>query len=105
MPPAVLIAMSASAIDCRIEAERTGGIVHLSGVVRSDANTIANARMRVRRSGSTGQSDNVQGGVFAVAAGEETTVGRVAVSAAPSDDLSADLTVEWDGGSTSCSYP
>ena len=102
-PPMVLIAMST--IDCRIEAERVGGIVYVNGVVRSNANTVANARMRVRRSGAAGQSDNAQGGVFAVEAGRETTVGTVAINAMPGDDLSAELTVEWDGGAASCSYP
>ena len=102
-PPAVLIAMGT--VDCRIETERVGGVVYVSGVVRSNANTVAQALMRVRRSGAAGQSDNAQGGVFAVGAGEEMTVGTVAINASPDDDLSAELTVEWDGGTASCSYP
>lgn len=105
-PPALLVAMSAvDAATCRIETERRSGLVHVSGVVRASEDVVATATLHVRRTGRAGRSDNAQGGLFAVRAGEEATVGRVALSAHPTDDLSAELTVEWDGGRAACSYP
>lgn len=102
-PPIVLVAMSPAT--CRIEAERRAGLVHLTGIVEGHEPMRGNAWMRVRRSGRAGTSDNTQGGMFAIGANEIATVGRVAVSAGPNDRLTAELTVEWDGGRTACSYP
>ena len=97
--------VSAHAPQCRIDVERRGGMVHLSGLVSSQDPIVARATMNVRRSGSAGTSNNRQGGVFAVSPGQETVVGRVIVNASASDRLSADLSIDWDGGSSSCAYP
>ena len=105
-PPAVLIAMSATnPLVCRIEAEEALGLVRLTGVVRGHEDVAGRASMRVRRAGLAGISDNSQATGFRVRAGEEATVGQVAVSVGGGDDLAAELTVEWDGGRTACRYP
>lgn len=105
-PPAVLIAMSAGdATTCRIEAEQRAGLVYLSGVVHAQEDMVATASLRVRRTGAGGTSDNLQGGMFGVRAGEEAIVGQVAVNAGADDDLSAELTVAWEGGQAACQYP
>ena len=97
--------VSARPVDCRIDAERENGLVRVSGIVHGGAPLVARATLNVRRAGRSGTSNNAQGGVFAVEPGADTVVGSVVVNAAPGDDLSADLTVDWDGGTTSCAYP
>ena len=105
-PPAVLVAMgAANAATCRIDAERDAGLVQVVGIVRAEEDMVANARLQVRRTSSAGTANSAQGGVFSVRAGEEAVVGRVAINADADSDLWAELTVQWDGGQTSCRYP
>ena len=97
--------VKASAMECWIDVERQGSQAQLRGMVRGGEATVARASMMVRRTSRAGVSNNTQGGVFRVPPGGEVVVGHVFINAAPGDDLSADLTVEWDGGRTSCAYP
>ena len=93
----------ASAADARCELKTTkrGGGTVLEGVVIASKAVSGSYRISVAASGGSGSSDIDQSGSFQATPGQPVSLGVVQLGG--SGGYSANLTVKWGGGSTSCS--
>lgn len=57
----------------------------------------------IRKGGASGTTQNRQGGGFSVDAGETRVLSVSTISVGPGDNFEAELTLEWNGGTRSCS--
>ncbi len=66
---------------CGIAADRDGGMLQVEGALVSPIAINGEYRFSLRSSGSGGSTNVSQGGPFAAAAGQQTTLGRVTLNA------------------------
>ena len=68
---------AAAPLGCAIEATRSGGMLTLEAVVRSDRTVAGSYRFRVAGGGGGGSTNIAQGGEFAAAPGAPASLGSV----------------------------
>ena len=92
---------SADDARCELRTSKRGGATVLEGVVIASKAVSGSYRISVAASGGSGSSDIDQSGSFQATPGQPVSLGVVQLGG--SGGYSANLTVKWGGGSTSCS--
>jgi hypothetical protein len=92
-------------MDCHIRATPGPGMLKLEAVARSDQTLSGTYHLAVKKQSSSGVSQNVQSGPFAVNPGRDQVLTTVVLDRSADLTYSANLSLKWDRGSISCSSP
>jgi hypothetical protein len=112
MVPLALIAFAANTevgaaapntgpLRCEVRVAKAGGVTKLEGVVHAASAVSGTYHLVIAASGGGGSSDIEQSGSFSAKAGSSEGLGTVMLGGS-SANYTAKLSVQWNGGSTSC---
>ncbi len=91
----------AAPLRCEIRTSSMNGMTTVEGLVHATAAVTGSYQLRILSSGSSGNSDIEQGGLFAAGPEGSVTLGQVTLGGGGSFDASLELTS--DGTTVSCS--
>lgn len=90
-------------VECEISVTRSARSVELAGTVVSGISATGTFEFDVEKAGGGGTATSSQSGTFSVEAGGTAVLGEVTLGMHGTDAAyEARLTVEWQGGKTSC---
>ncbi|HZK92317.1 MAG TPA: curli-like amyloid fiber formation chaperone CsgH [Stellaceae bacterium] len=92
-------------VECRIEATTAGGFLRLQAIGRSAAPASGHYQLSISKRNAGGSTDNRQSGDFTLTPGEDRVLATVMLEAAAEGHYSAQLSLNWNGGSASCHSP
>lgn len=92
-------------ISCNIGATLVNGFLRLQAVGRSDTLVSGHYVFSISKRNSTGLSENTESGDFTLAPGQDRVLATVVLEAAADRHFSADLSLNWGSGKTSCHAP
>lgn len=98
-------AQAASAIECRISATVADGMLRLKAFATGRKQASGEYFFEVAKTSDSGTSQNVQSGVFAVDADQETTLTTVLLEGSAVGHYKARLTLISNSGRISCVSP
>lgn len=99
---AAAVALNNPELTCEVTATPVHSGITLRGVVKSDQTLSGDYEFLLLKRGAGGSSTSAQSGSFAVEAGQEEVIAEVTIGPDRDARYSADLSVRWDGGGTSC---
>lgn len=92
-------------VACAVRASKLPQGLRLTAVAKADRPLAGGYRFEVSTDGPAGTSRTSQSGDFALGAGEEAVLGEASVGAGDRADVSARLSLSWDGGEIACDGP
>ncbi|WP_262031675.1 curli-like amyloid fiber formation chaperone CsgH [Microvirga sp. Mcv34] len=96
---------NASNVHCRIRAAESSDLIRLDAVAVSPVSTTGTYRLRVMKRNTSGSSQNLQSGRFALTAGREEILTTVILDASAHNAYAARLDLEWDKETLTCTAP
>jgi len=92
-------------VQCQIRTDETSGFVRLDAVAVSKASITGTYQLQVVKRSTSGSSQNLQSGRFALTAGREEVLTTVILDASARNAYAARLDVAWDKGTRTCTAP
>ena len=92
-------------VQCRIRAAESSDLIRLDAVAVSPVSTTGTYRLRVMKRNTSGSSQNLQSGRFALTAGREEILTTVILGASAHNAYAARLDLEWDKETLTCTAP
>jgi len=92
-------------VECWIRAKTNASFLRLEAVARSESVISGRYKMSVVKQSASGTSDNFQSGEFQLAARQEAVLTIIGLDRSAEGHYAAQLRLEWNQGSISCSSP
>jgi len=92
-------------VQCRIQTTENSNFVRLDAIAVSPVTAAGTYRFLVLKRNTSGSSQNLQSGRFALMAGHEEILTTVVLEAAAHNAYEASLEVESDKGTVTCTAP
>jgi len=94
-----------TAVECHIEATNADGFLELRAIGHSAGPAAGRYEFSISKRNAGGSTENRQSGDFALAPGQDRVLATVMLEAAAEGHYTAQLLLNWNGGSTSCHAP
>ena len=92
-------------VECRIEATSTAGFLRLQAMGHSGVPVSGRYQFSISKHNAAGSTANQQSGNFTLTPREDQVIATVLLEAVAEGHYSAQLSLNWDGGSVSCHAP
>jgi len=103
---AALPASAASqGVTCWIRTTPSAGLLTIQAMARSDTHLQGRYSFLLDKNSDTGSSRNVQGGPFALSGGQDEVLTTTTLEGSAQGHFTAELTLDWSQGRTSCRSP
>ncbi|WP_158808183.1 curli-like amyloid fiber formation chaperone CsgH [Beijerinckia sp. L45] len=91
--------------ECQIHASLGENGLSLEAIVVSKAPLSGDYKLMTSKESGSGSSQNIQSGVFQLAAGGRKTLATIVLDTSAVDHYQATLLLNWDGGRKTCKSP